>query len=189
MKSFLKTLLIVLICIVIAGFAFFKMATYQGDQGENLSDNSIKNENILDKLKNVELSKGTLTVNEEDVNEMLKVYFQNEKNVGSILVKSVKVDTKDNKLNLYVPVRYNGIDLLMSSYGDVSARDDKIIYKVDSIKMGKVSVPKSILLNEIKKSNMSNIQSNGDEIIIDKGITKVKIKDIKIEDGKFKISF
>ncbi|MHB9928105.1 hypothetical protein [Clostridium botulinum] len=189
MKSFLKTLLIVLICIVIVGFAFFKMATYQGDQGENLSDNSIKNENILDKLKNVELSKGTLTVNEEDVNEMLKVYFQNEKNVGSILVKSVKVDTKDNKLNLYVPVRYNGIDLLMSSYGDVSARDDKIIYKVGSIKMGKVSVPKSILLNEIKKSNMSNIQSNGDEIIIDKGITKVKIKDIKIEDGKFKVSF
>ncbi|MCS4525791.1 hypothetical protein JTS98_04055 [Clostridium botulinum] len=134
MKSFLKTLLIVLICIVIVGFAFFKMATYQG---ENLSDNSIKNENILDKLKNVELSKGTLTVNEEDVNEMLKVYFQNEKNVGSILVKSVKVDTKDNKLNLYVPVRYNGIDLLMSSYGDVSARDDKIIYKVDSIKWEK----------------------------------------------------
>ncbi len=133
-----------------SGICIFKMATYQGDQGENLSDNSIKNENILDKLKNVELSKGTLTVNEEDVNEMLKVYFQNEKNVGSILVKSVKVDTKDNKLNLYVPVRYNGIDLLMSSYGDVSARDDKIIYKVDSIKMGKVSVPKSILLNEIK---------------------------------------
>ncbi|MCS4464557.1 hypothetical protein JTT01_12405 [Clostridium botulinum] len=136
MKSFLKTLLIVLICIVIVGFAFFKMATYQG---ENLSDNSIKNENILDKLKNVELSKGTLTVNEEDVNEMLKVYFQNEKNVGSILVKSVKVDTKDNKLNLYVPVRYNGIDLLMSSYGDVSARDDKIIYKVDSIKWESIS--------------------------------------------------
>ncbi len=103
--------------------AFFKMATYQGDKGENLSDNSIKNENILDKLKNVELSKGTLTVNEEDVNEMLKVYFQNEKNVGSILVKSAKVDTKDNKLNLYIPVRYNGIDLLMSSYGDVSARE------------------------------------------------------------------
>ncbi len=88
-----------------------------------------------------------------------------------------------------MPVRYNGIDLLMSSYGDVSARDDKIIYKVDSIKMGKVSVPKSILLDEIKRSNMSNIQSNGDEIIIDKGITKVKIKDIKIEDGKFKVSF
>nr|WP_307890050.1 hypothetical protein [Clostridium botulinum] len=42
---------------------------------------------------------------------------------------------------------------------------------------------------KIKKSNMSNIQSNGDEIIIDKGVTKVKIKDIKIEDGKFKVSF
>lgn len=79
MKSFLKTLLIVLICIVIVGFAFFKMATYQGDQGENLSDNSIKNENILDKLKNVELSKGTLTVNEEDVNEMLKFIFKMRK--------------------------------------------------------------------------------------------------------------
>ncbi len=34
---------------------------------------------------------------------------------------------------------------------------------------------------------MSNIQSNGDEIIIDKGITKVKIKDIKIEDGNLKL--
>ncbi|ENK1243474.1 hypothetical protein K8O96_02670 [Clostridium sporogenes] len=190
MKSFLKTLLIVFICIVIAGFAFFKMATYQGgDQAENLSDNSIKNENILDKLKNVEFSKGTLTVNEDDVNEMLKVYFQNEKNVGSMLVKSVKVDTKDNKLNLYVPVRYKGIDLLMSSNGDVSTRDDKIIYKLDSIKMGKISVPKNILLDEIKKSNISNIETNGDEIIIDKGITKVKMKDIKIEDEKLKVSF
>jgi hypothetical protein len=166
------------------------MATYQGgNQAENLSDNSIKNENILDKLKNVEFSKGVLTVNEDDVNEMLKVYFQNEKNVGGMLVKSVKVDTKDNKLNLYVPVRYKGIDLLMSSKGDVSTRDNKIVYKLDSIKMGKISVPKNILLDEIKKSNISNIETNGEEIIIDKGITKVKMKDIKIEDGKFKVSF
>ncbi|WP_251859683.1 hypothetical protein [Clostridium sp. Marseille-Q2269] len=186
MKKIIKILLIICICIGIAGFMFFKMATYQGDK---LSDNSIKNENVIDKLKNIELNKGTLTVSEDDVNDMLKVYFQNEKNVGNILVKSVKVDTKDNKLNLSIPVRYNGLDLLMSSYGNVSTRDDKIIYKIDNIKMGKISVPKHILLDQINKSSIPNIQSNGEEIIIDKGITKVKVKDIKIEGGKFKISF
>ncbi|EJO5346622.1 hypothetical protein NRP93_000674 [Clostridium botulinum] len=186
MKKFIKVLLVICICIVAAGFIFFKMATYED---ESLSDNSIQNESIVDKLKDVEFSKGTLTASKEDVNEMLKVYFQNKKNVGGIMVKSVKVDTKDDKLNLFVPVKYKGLDLVMSSNGDVSTRDDKIIYKVDNIKMGKVSVPKSILLNEIKKAHISNIYSSGDEIIIDKGITKVKIKDIKIQDGKFKVNF
>src|SRR3712207_8777979 len=48
------------------------------------------NTDMLDNLKNVELKKGVVTVPVSDVNEMLKVYFQEQKNVG---------DRKSTRLN------------------------------------------------------------------------------------------
>lgn len=183
MKKFIRVLLIIIVALGIAGTIFFNKLTAGKDY---TPDVAIKNTDMLDNLKNVELKKGVVTVPVSDVNEMLKVYFQEQKNVGGIRIKALKLQSVNDKVNITVPFNYKGMDLLLTSQGDVSVKGDKIAYSMEDLKVGKVSMPKDYILNRIKQSNIKNVTVEGNEILMDSQIAHpLKIKSIKLDNDKF----
>lgn len=53
----------------------------------------------------------------------------------------------DNNLNIYVPLSYRGINLVLNSNAHISVKDDRLEIAINNLKLGKLPVPSYVITN------------------------------------------
>lgn len=173
-------LVIIVIPIVIASLAL-SGGNYKLSRGSSLA--------ALDKIKDAQLKGAAVELSKEEINGLTKVYFKDGRTKGSITIKGLDVDFQDNNMLLHIPITYKGINLLVSSKGELSYIDDKIIFKPISYSVGKLPLPKSIVVKVLGRYSGGDITLADNSIEVNKNMLPFSFKDIKIVNNKLSIDF
>lgn len=180
LRNFLLTL--ILIILLIAGgvtLAFDK-------QGYTLSNSSA--ENVLTKINTAEKDGKMISLTKEEINSLLSMVYKNPKQKGNVTIKAPQVDLEGDKVIAKVPIIYKSMEVILWTKGSISQNEDNIIYAPDSFKIGKLTVPKSIVISKLnsrlKDGKISIKESN---ILINKKAIPFFINDINIKNNVMNI--
>ncbi|WP_179632145.1 hypothetical protein [Clostridium peptidivorans] len=180
MKKTLKTFLLTLIIIVLLIVGSVALAFNK--QGYTLNNPSA--ESIINKITTAEKNENIISLTKDEINSLLSMAYKNPKQKGSIVIKTPQVELEGDKVIAKVPVTYKSMEVVLWTNGSISQDEQHIIYSPDSFKIGKLPVPKSIVISKLKsKLKDENITISDSNILINKRVIPFSIKDINIKDG------
>ncbi|WP_039658275.1 hypothetical protein [Clostridium tyrobutyricum] len=130
-----------------------------------------------------------LTLSNEELNQLIDLYPIGENSFGDLKVKTVYIRVLKGKFNIYFPSKYKGLDILLSTSGNTYLEKGKIVYAIDNFKVGKLNLPKSIVLNIIKNKTLSGLSLKNNKIYIDTTGLPLKMKQLQLKDGSISIKF
>lgn len=142
---------------------------------------------LIDKVKQAVTKGDTLELNQEEINELADVYFKETKKIKSIEVKGVDIVIQNSNIEFYIPINYKGFQLLLSSQGELSYKENQINYKLLFFKIGKVNLPKNFVLEKLKQNMKTGIVVKDGYISIDKGFIPLGIKSLEVKNNKIQI--
>jgi uncharacterized protein YpmS len=142
---------------------------------------------LVDKIRQAQKQGSTIEVNKEELNEIISMYFKGEKSSGGLRIKGVSGDIVNGNIKLYIPASYKGINILISSEGVLSCKDNNVEYAPAYFKVGKITLPNSFVLNRVKSHLKQGMTIKNGDIFIDKSMSPLKIKSIKIDNDKVQI--
>ncbi|MFL0268825.1 hypothetical protein [Candidatus Clostridium radicumherbarum] len=140
----------------------------------------------LEKVK-VATGNGKLVLDNEDTNALINLYFKNKLSSGPLKVKDIYSDIEGSNISLFAPFSINNINLTVSTNGTLSYENNKYVYKLTSIKLGKLPIPKGLLFSMAKKYNSSSICFINGEIQLS-NILPLKINELKVKDNLLLVS-
>lgn len=177
---FLHKRIIIAVVIVVLIIAGIFAAAFSGST-MNLS--TFSGIDAAEKIRNAQKQGGEVKLNSTELNGLMKVYFKNGINRGSLTIKGIECSIQDNKIAFKIPCTFHGIKLLLQSRGSLSF-DDDFTYVPDYFKIGRLTVPKSMVYNLINKYKNSNINISNNTIKISSKIIPFDVKSLSIEDDK-----
>jgi len=142
--------------------------------------------NVIQKLTAEVLANGgEFELTQEDMNGLIKLYFKEPLSKGDITVKEINTEMKNGEILIEAPMSYKKIDLLFSTTGKLNVMDGEITYVADNFKIGKLTLPKSLVMSQISKNG------NGDVFYVEDNIVKIntekfplKINSLEIKEDK-----
>lgn len=180
MKKTLRTFLLTLI--VIALLIVGSIALAFNKQGYTLNNSSA--EGVINKITSAEKDEKMVALTKEEINSLLSKVYKNPKQKGNIIIKAPQVDLEGDKAIVKIPVTYKSIEVVLWTTGSVSQDEEHIIYSPDSFKVGKLPVPKSMVISKLKsKLKDENITIEDSSILINKKAVPFSIMDINIKDS------
>lgn len=171
---------IVLLVVIIAGAVIYMAAWKNKKEEITVSDPA----NIIDRVRALQLTGGRLEVSEGEINGTLKTLISKPVEKGGVTVNGAYADIKNDSMTIYAPVRYKGMDLLPNITGKLRYENDKLIFDIASLKVGKLSLPKSILMEQLRNFSNEDINITGNSIEISKYLLPFNAKNIYIENDK-----
>lgn len=174
---FLSAGVVVIVLIGIFFTSLFSNSTYTE------SDIKISSQ-LIDKIRAAQKQGDVLQLNNEELNQIKNMYFKKEMTSGSITVKGIYPHILNNSLKLYIPMSYKGYNLLASSEGSLILENNNIEYKPSYFKVGNITVPNSLVLNNLKSHSAKGISVNNGTIALDKNMIPLKINSIEIKEDK-----
>ncbi|OAA86924.1 hypothetical protein [Clostridium ljungdahlii] len=185
LKSRKKPVILIIIALLVVSVAVFAKLVFW-----NSSYSSPKYKfqaGLLDKMLKAQESGGTAELSKDEVNGVISLYFKQYK-TSDLVIKSVEADFKDDKMVFLVPVTYKNFNLFLSSQGDVSFENGKIIYNPEYFKLGKITLPKSYVLKKLQPKLKSGMALEGDSITISTSGLPISIKNINVKDQKLLVT-
>jgi hypothetical protein len=179
-KRFSILLAILALLTFTAGYLVY--AAMWGTNNKQITSNSPSE--VMDKIKNAQTKVGVLELVEEDINAVTKKYVDKGITKGDITVKDMYTEISEGKIKSYALVEYKNMEVLLSSVGTVTYENNKVIYKPEGFKLGKLSLPKSIIMDKIQEFSSEDIKVLDDRIEVDKEIFPFDIESLNIRDDK-----
>lgn len=139
---------------------------------------------VINKLKVIQIKGGEFELNQEDVDELSNLYFGSPKNKGDIAVEGANIEILKDKLLIEAPISYKNTNLLFSSTGKISFSNGEIVYDADNFKIGKLTLPKNMVISQISKNTNESFYVEDNLIKIKDSAIPLKMKDLKIVDSK-----
>ncbi|MGH4140342.1 hypothetical protein [Clostridium sp.] len=139
---------------------------------------------VINKLKGIQIKGGEFELNQKDVDELSNLYFGSPKNKGDMTLKGANIEILKDKLLIEAPISYKNTNLLFSSTGKISLSNGDIVYNADNFKIGKLALPKSMVISQISKNSNESFYVEDDLIKIKESAVPLKMKDLKIVDSK-----
>lgn len=173
-KFFLTLIIIALLVIGSISLVFNK-------QGYTLNNSSA--ENVINKITTAEKEEKIITLTKEEINSLFSTVYKKPKQKGNITVRTPQVDLEGDKVVAKVPITYKSVEVVLWTKGSVSQDEENIIYSPDSFKVGKLPVPKLMVINKLKSQlKDENITIENSNILINKKAVPFSITDINIKD-------
>lgn len=190
MKKGSKIAILILGVIIVMSGVFHSKLKFGEDYENPYSEKGhVKLSTIIKDLKNMEFDEGDVVLKTDEVNKLLGFYFKNGKNIGNIKIKGAVIDTLDKDLNVKIPFKYKNSSFILNLTGKASIKQDKIVYSISKAKLGKLTIPKGILLNKIRNIDIKDIEVSGSNILVDQSSFYFKIKNLNIDNDKVRIGF
>lgn len=130
-----------------------------------------------------------LILKEKDIDALLMEYVANGKNIGSLQIKNIDADIKDGDFNLQSSITYWNIPLSLSLKGQIFSEESFIVYDLKKVYLGKIPIPKVVLLKSIEKQKNTQITIEEDKIKVDKGLLPIWISSLYVKEGRLMIKF
>jgi uncharacterized protein YpmS len=165
---------------IVALAAYVGGALYNGDVAVKKAD-SIE---VLGKLKDIQENGGKFELTQNDLNDISSLYFAKPKTKGDMTLKGVNIEMVDDKLLMVAPISYKNLNLVFSSKGKLNFSNGDIVFDAENFKIGKVKIPKGLVVSQISKLDNKNISVQDNSIRIDTSVLPFKIEEFKITDNK-----
>ena len=140
---------------ILAVFAY--MILYNG----GISIRKTTTTEVIGKLAKVQITGGEFELTQKNMDELSNLYFAKPITKGNITLNGVNVEILNDELLINAPIKYRNLNLLFSSKGKVSVLNGKVTYDVDNFKIGKLRLPKRIVLSQIIKLNNKSFYEIG----------------------------
>ncbi len=174
-------LILVPIILLVALATFVYMISYNG---EAVVDKTAST-NVLQKLRNqILMNVGQFEITQADINGAINLYLKAPISRGDITLKEVNTKISNDEILIEAPFSYKNIDLLFSSSGKLGLSDGEITYNPDNFKLGKVSLPKKLVLALISKQSNNNFYVADNLIKIKTDVLPISINSLIIENDK-----
>lgn len=157
------------------------LAFWQGDYIEkSISSSKV----LIEKMTAAQLEGEKLKITEQELNDTLQAIALSPIKSGSITVKGVYADISNKDITIYAPMNYKNIELLPNITGNLSYNNERLLFKIEAVKLGKLSIPKGLFINYIKNYSSEDINISNSGIEINSSLLPFKANDIYIEDEK-----
>ena len=152
--------------------------------GEVVVDKTASRNVIQELEKDILLKSGQFAITQENMNALINLYFKKPISKGDITVKEINTKMGNNKILIEAPFSYKKIDLLLSSTGKLNVSNGEITYVADNFKVGKLTLPKELVMSQIAKQGNDVFYVEDNLIKIKTDILPIKIKSFVIRNDK-----
>lgn len=184
-KKFKISLAIFLPVIVIALFMFYLVSW----NSSNVPDFPPPSEKLASKIINMPRNNGSIILSTDELNQLIGLYPIGENKFGDLKVKTIYTGILKDEFTIYLPSNYKGINVLLSISGKPYLNDGRIVYEIYNFKVGKLRLPRNIVLNILKNHDMKRVSLRNNKIIIDTSLFSLKMRELKLTDGSVTIVF
>lgn len=139
------------------------------------SYSSQETEKALDK------SSDLLYLDTDNINILIQAYVKEFKTDGKLQIGVPHIDVKESKLFCYAPVRYGSLQLLASCVGTLKLQNDNFVFEPQSFKIGKVSLPKKLIMKNLKSYSKGNINIDDTYINVKKAILPISVSGLVVD--------
>ncbi|MBZ9689187.1 hypothetical protein G9F72_023085 [Clostridium estertheticum] len=180
-KGFKKIRGILTLIITLGALAVFAyMILYNGDVVVKKTDST----EVINKLIYIKAKGGEFGLIQKEIDELSNIYFEKPISKGNITLQGVNIKLLKDELLIEAPISFNKINLLLSSTGKLSFSNGKIAYVADNFKIGKLPLPKSLVISQLKKQNNKAFYVEDNIIKIKESVLPFKLTSLKIVDSK-----
>jgi hypothetical protein len=177
----LKIFLYAVVSIILLSGIFF--ALIFSNSSYSIPETKVSS-NLIDKIRLSQKQGSVLELNKDELNQIVSMYFKKGKSSTGIDIKGVQGDILDNNLKFYIPVSYKGFNLLITSEGGLAYKNDKIEYSPLYFKAGKITLPKTFILDKLQSHFKGTISSENGVIVANKNIIPIQVKSIEVKNNK-----
>ncbi|MCX7884871.1 MAG: hypothetical protein N2448_07580 [Caloramator sp.] len=146
-----------------------------------------ENIDIFNEIEKAYNQEGKIEVSEELINSILAQVFKKSLNKRSILIEDGYFYINDDRINLCLKLSYKGKTFYPNLSAKLEYSDEGLIVYDTRFKIGKLLLPKSILIDSIKKHENDYLKVADDKIIISKYFIPFNINNVYIKDKKIVI--
>lgn len=179
-----KKLRVLLAVVVLAAFgigaavylALWKNGAVTGEKSDPAA--------LINRLRILQTTGGKLELSGEEINGVLKTLLNKPVEKGGAVISGAYADIKNGSITVYAPVKYKNMNLLPNIKGKIRFENEKVIFDIASVRVGKLSIPKSILLEQLRGFSNGDINVAGNSIEISKFLLPFNAKNIYLEDDK-----
>jgi len=184
-KKVKKNKLIWVLFILLGALAVFTYSILYNGRVTLKKTNSTE---VIQKLKGIQVEGGEFELTQNDINELSSIYFSKSKNKGDITLRGVNIELLNGELLIEAPIIYKNLNLLLSSMGIMNFSNGQIVYVADNFKIGKLIVPKNLVISQISKLKNKIFYTEDNLIKINPSILPFKIENFKIVDNKIQVT-
>lgn len=143
---------------------------------------TVSNPQILEKFKQALQTKGEIVLNENEVNSILRESMPQNKELGNFAIKDFNIELQEENVICNVFVEYKGLTVFLTTQGQLSYENPFIKYTIDSVKMGKIPIPKSLFFTLLHSIENNNIIVKQETIKIHKTYLPLPLNSLVVED-------
>lgn len=147
-------------------------------------NNSTSPSAFLESIRKTQIKGGKLEITADEINGIISDIFKKPVTKKGITINGAYLDIKGSDIALYIPIKYKSFNLVPSIKGNMENKNDKLIYNITSVKLGKLCLPKSLVMDKLKKYSNEDVLIAKDRIEINKYILPFDVKNIYVKDGK-----
>lgn len=178
---------------VLLAIAVFCISPVKKIPSYNSSSSNNTNNSLIKTLETIEYNKVSSSLNisfiltEKDLDNIL---YESMKN--NMAVDGIETDIDIDSIKVYINSRL--LQVIPTQYSlefTPSIKDNTLVLNLKNAKIGRVSIPKSFVLNRLKENSSSYISINNTDnyISINKNaVDPFKINSFNIEDGKLRLN-
>jgi len=124
---------------------------------------------VILKLKDIQVKGGNFGLTQEDINELCSIYLDKPKSMGDITLWGINIELLNGKILIEAPITYKKLNLLITSTGKMYFSNGEIVYDADNFKIGKLKLPKNLLISKILnfKNKVYYVENNSIKIYPD----------------------
>lgn len=139
---------------------------------------------ILDNVRKIQSKGGKLEVTAGEINGVISDILKKPIIKKDITIKGVYLDIKSNDMVIYVSMKYKSFSLLPNIKGNIEYKNDKMIFRVSTVRLGRLRLPGTFIMDKLKKYSNEDISIEKDRIEVNKYVLPFNTKNIYIKDGK-----
>lgn len=143
---------------------------------------TVSNSQILEKMQQALQSKGEIVLSEDEANSIIKEGIQSHKQTGNFKIENLEIELQGEALIFNIFVKYKGLTVFLTTQGELSYENPFISYTMNSIKIGKIPIPKNLFLALLSPADNSNIIVEQGTIKIHKTYLPLALNSLAIKD-------
>lgn len=180
MSKIFKIMLGVLVAIVI----FIGTVLYLALSSGNYKTDYKETFEATKKIREAEKNGATVEFSINDINELAGTYFKKGRSKGQITINGMNVQINKEQISVKVPAQYKNTKLLLSTNGTLSYEDNRIAYKPQGFKIGRLRLPVNMAMKKMSKISNEDIKVVNDKIYVTKTVIPFNFTSLKVENGK-----
>lgn len=185
MKPFKRTLLITA-AIIIFIFTTMVLLIFANSGYKLTAEPSIE---VYDLIIDARVSGQPIELKEDEFNSIISMMIRDRITSGRITIYGVEAKLKSPGVTFYIPGKFMGFKVLLSTSGSLLDDGDNIVYRPSDIKAGRLRLPVGLIMSKAKDINISLLKINDDSISVSKASLAPDMDSFKIADNCVVLKF